>query len=356
MLFKYDIQEDLQNTEGLNGDEQVLVLTDTHTRALIRPTSYPTLVLRAGEAHKNLRSVEKIWDFLHTHEATRKSLLVCIGGGTVTDMGGFAAATYKRGMRYINVPTTLLAMVDASTGGKTGFDHHGLKNEIGCFYPPFTTRIHSEFLQTLPPEEFLSGFAEMVKHALIGSTDEYKHLLRFDIQDYLASQAHPRRDFLLPQMHNYPVELAGRIEASIEIKENIVAQDPHEKGIRKALNFGHTIGHALEATSFIRGKQLRHGYAVMQGLVGELYLSCAVAGLNKKVLQQISHLMIDAYGHVDYACEDMDRLLQIMSQDKKNNRAGEINFTLLKKIGEPIVDQVVNKDLIQEAVEYVFSL
>lgn len=355
MLFSYDISEDLRSIETEKNVTQILVLCDRNTEQLVR-MPYPTLVLPAGEQHKNLHTIEKIWDFLNDQQATRQTLLICIGGGTITDMGGFAAATYKRGIGYVNVPTTLLAMVDASTGGKTGFDHHGLKNEIGCFYPPKETIIHTEFLQTLSPEEFLSGYAEMLKHGLIGSKQEYLRLLRFDVEGYLNSQIKPQADYMQPSEPMLQSDLASLIEASIEIKENITAQDPHEKGLRKSLNFGHTIGHALEAASFIRGENLRHGYAVMQGMVAELYISVVAKGLDREVLRQMTHLMISLYGKVGYACEDKKRLLELMAQDKKNEKAGEINFTLLSAIGQVEVNQVVDNELILEAVEYLFSL
>lgn len=290
---------------------------------------------------KDLGEVEKLWHWLHEQGATRHSLLVCVGGGTVTDLGGYAAATFKRGIPYINVPTTLLAMVDASTGGKTGFDFAGVKNEIGCFYPPIDTYIETSWLSTLPYEEILSGYAEMIKHALIADRKEYIRLL--------ASE--PMED------------IDSKIHASIYIKQQVVANDPLETGYRKVLNFGHTIGHALEAYSHrtdthnkLEIGPLRHGYAVMQGMVSALYLSVIETNCNREVLRQMSHYLIEHYGRPTCKCSDYDSLLALMRGDKKNERYGEIAFTLLEDIGQPVVNQVVSEERIKEALDYLFSL
>lgn len=287
---------------------------------------------------KTLTDVEEIWQWLHEQGATRQSLLVCVGGGTVTDLGGFAAATFKRGIRYVNIPTTLLAMVDASTGGKTGFNYAGLKNEIGCFYSPLETIIDTSWLRTLPYEEILSGYAEMIKHTLIADKDEYERL----------SGSEPMDD------------MERKIHTSIAIKKRIVEQDPYEKDNRKALNFGHTVGHAIEAGSLKKNARntppLRHGYAVMQGMVTELYISVVKAGLNRETLRQMSHFLVEHYGRPVCACSDYDTLLALMRSDKKNNRFGEINFTLLPSIGHPVINQVVPDSLVKEALDYLFSL
>lgn len=293
-------------------------------------------LVREGTA-KDLHEVERIWRWLHEEGATRQSLLVCAGGGTVTDLGGFAAATFMRGIRYINIPTTLLAMVDASAGGKTGFDFEGVKNGIGSFYPPVDTLIDPSWLETLQYEEFLSGYAEMVKHALIADKDEYARLVGSEPEE----------------------DIESKIQASIRIKKSVVEQDPYESGWRKVLNFGHTVGHALEAYSRQRNRPdnpLRHGYAVMQGMVAELYISVVEKGLDREVLRQMSHYMTERYGRPDCGCSDYDSLLALMRSDKKNGRYGDITFTLLTGIGRPVINQVIPDARIRESLDYLFSL
>lgn len=319
-------------------------MTDEHVAALIGELDIPMLVLPAGEEHKSLTMVQRIWDFLIEQGATRRSVLVCIGGGVITDMGGFAAATYKRGIDYVNIPTTLLAMVDAGSGGKTGIDYRGLKNEIGVFRQPLETVIDTQWLSTLPTEEILSGLAEMVKHALIGSEEEWRRLMAIEADEDFASEA-----------------FRERVMASLVVKEQIVAADPEEKGLRKALNFGHTIGHAMEELGGTMTKTqtktegMRHGYAVMYGMVAEAYLSAKRMGLDREVVVQLTHYMIENYGRPDGRCRDEERLIELMRHDKKNENRGEINFTLLKAVGEPVVNQVVTEDDIREAIGYLFS-
>lgn len=345
--------------------EQVFVVTDEHVVAAGTKTKtqtqtktgmwegVPMLVLPAGEENKSLAMVQRIWDFLIENGATRQAVLICIGGGVITDMGGFAAATYKRGIDYVNIPTTLLAMVDAGSGGKTGIDYRGLKNEIGVFRQPRETVIDTRWLSTLPIEEILSGMAEMVKHALIGSAEEWKRMMAIEVDEDFAGEA-----------------FRERVMASLAIKERIVAADPMEKGVRKALNFGHTIGHAMEelsgtmtmtkTTTKTKTKTetegMRHGYAVMYGMVAEAYLSAKRMGLDKEVVVQLTHYMIENYGRPDGRCKDEERLIELMRHDKKNEAKGEINFTLLRAVGEPVVNQVVSEEEIREAIGYLFSV
>ena len=223
---------------------QLFMLTDSHTAEYCLPIladsigeiPYHLLTIEAGERSKNLASVQAVWDFLFKHRATREALLINLGGGMITDLGGFAAATYMRGIRFVNIPTTLLAMVDASSGGKTGIDYNGIKNGIGTFTQPLATLIHPNFLRTLPATELLSGFAEMLKHALIASPEEWIRLLQ------LAQEELPQAQFVAALSER------GLLHNSIAIKEQVVAQDPREAGMRKILNFGHTVGHAIEST------------------------------------------------------------------------------------------------------------
>ena len=330
---------------------QLFVLTDSHTKVHCLPLfaesigdfSYHLLTLEAGEVTKNLTSVQLVWDFLLKHHATREAVLVNLGGGMITDLGGFAAATYMRGIRFVNIPTTLLAMVDASSGGKTGFDYKGVKNAIGTFTLPLATLIHLDFLRTLPAEELLSGFAEMLKHALIASKEEWVNLLQL-LQEELP--------------HEQLVEALGStgvLQASIAIKEKVVAQDPHETGLRKILNFGHTVGHAIESAA-LEHNALPHGYCVLWGMVAEVYLSVVKLGCPREVLQQLTQIMLQYYGRPQCNCKQREQLIQRMYQDKKNSANRTPNFTLLRAVGEPEINQYVSEKDIDEALEYLFSL
>ena len=330
---------------------QLFVLTDSHTKVHCLPIftesigdlSYHLLTLEAGEVTKNLTSVQFVWDFLFKHHATREAVLVNLGGGMITDLGGFAAATYMRGIRFVNIPTTLLAMVDASSGGKTGFDYKGVKNAIGTFTPPLATLIHLDFLRTLPAEELLSGFAEMLKHALIASKREWVNLLQL-LQEEL------RHEQLVEALGS-----TGVLQASIAIKEKVVVQDPHETGLRKILNFGHTVGHAMESAALERNA-LPHGYCVLWGMVAEVYLSVVKLGCPREVLQQLTQIMLQYYGRPQCNCKQREQLIQRMYQDKKNSANRTPNFTLLRAVGEPEINQYVSEKDIDEALEYLFSL
>ena len=330
---------------------QLFVLTDSHTKEHCLPlfaefigeNPYHLLTLEAGEEHKNLASVQVVWDFLLKHHATREAILINLGGGMITDLGGFAAATYMRGIRFVNIPTTLLAMVDASSGGKTGFDYQGVKNAIGTFTPPLATLIHPEYLHTLPAKELLSGFAEMLKHALIASKEEWVKLLQL-VQEEL------QQDKWVEALSS-----TGALQASMAIKEKVVAQDPRETGWRKILNFGHTIGHAIESAALENLPQ-PHGYCVLWGMVAEVYLSVVKAGCPREVLQQLTQLMLQYYGRPQCNCKQREQLIQRMYQDKKNSANQTPNFTLLRAVGEPVINQYVTQPEIDEALEYLFSL
>ena len=338
---------------------QLFVLTDSHTAVHCLPIladfigqiPYHLLTIEAGEQSKNLASVQAVWDFMLKHRATREAVLINLGGGMITDLGGFAAATYMRGIRFVNIPTTLLAMVDASSGGKTGIDYQGIKNVIGTFTPPVATLIHPDFLRTLPAAELLSGFAEMLKHALIASPKEWIKLLQ------LAQEELPQEQFV------EALSSTGALQASIQIKENVVSQDPYEVGLRKILNFGHTVGHAIESTMlhhttphYTMLHHTSHGYCVLWGMVAEVYLSVVHTGCPREVLQQLTQIMLQWYGKPQCDCKQRDQLIQRMYQDKKNNANQTPNFTLLRNIGEPIINQHLTEADINEALEYLFSL
>ena len=298
----------------------------------------PRLEIPDGEQHKTLATVEQVWQFLFDHHATREDILVCVGGGVVCDLGGFAASTYKRGMPHINVPTTLLAMVDAASGGKTGFDYAGIKNAIGTYAPARQTLILPSLITTLPIREVLSGYGEMLKHALLDTPDHWHQLLRLDLETEAGVQA------LMPF-----------IERSRAVKERIVAADPREHGLRRALNFGHTIGHALEAQMLANGKPAPHGYCVIWGMVAALYLSIIRCGFPRTILHQLEQVMLRYYGRPVCNCQDRSLLLTLMQQDKKNTAEG-IRFTILRCIGEPLTDTIVSPQEAEEALSYLFSL
>ncbi len=331
--------------EWLKRYEQVCVIAD---EAVTVNLPYPTLRIKIDESVKSLETVTQIWDFLFAQDLTRRGLLIAVGGGVLTDLAGFAAATYKRGIDYINIPTTLLAMVDASSGGKTGFNYHGLKNSIGAFYPPVETIISTEWLPTLPADQFLSGFGEMLKTGLI---DEGLPVTGYGLWDQLLQY----------DLDTMPLDtLAPLIEQCVAVKEHIVQADPRESGLRKALNLGHTFGHALEEISIVNrqssNRQLLHGYAVVYGLIAELYLSVVKLGCPKEPLQQLTQLMLHYYGKPQCKCSDRDALIALMQHDKKNERAAEINCTLIRSVGQPVINQVITPDEANEALEYLFSL
>lgn len=322
---------------------QVFVLTDenvvSHLPAL-GLENYPALVLPAGEGEKNLDSVCRIWDFLLAHEATRHALLMNVGGGVITDMGGFAAAAYKRGIDFVNIPSTLLAMVDAGSGGKTGVDYQGYKNVVGFFRQPVQTVIDMRLLQTLPPRELLSGYAEMVKHALIDTPQTLNDVLGFELS------VHPDWQRLEQLLHT-----------SIAIKDRIVLEDPNERALRKVLNFGHTVGHALESLRLEQSpdEPMPHGFAVMYGMLAELYLSHRLLGLDKQLLIRMQHFALENYGRVRSSCRQLERLIALMHQDKKND-SPLINCTLLRAVGEPVINVEIDDPTMQEALEYLFSI
>ena len=337
--------------ERVKGYEQVCVIAD---EAVQCDLPYPTLRLKIDESAKTIETVQRIWDFLFAQDLTRRGLVIAVGGGVLTDMAGFAAATYKRGIDYINVPTTLLAMVDASSGGKTGFNYRGLKNSIGAFHSPIETIIDTKWLTTLPANEFLSGFGEMVKTGLING-----ELINGDAPSALNGGT-LWNSLMQYDLDTMPIDaISPLIEQCVAVKERIVQADPHEEGLRKVLNFGHTFGHAMEE---VTGEGLRvtgtmpHGYAVVYGLIAELYLSVTKLGCPKEPLQQLTQLMLHYYGRPNCKCSDRAALIDLMQHDKKNERAAEINCTLIRNIGSPVINQVITPDEANEALEYLFSL
>ena len=367
IIISNDIEHDLATAVAESEHDRVFVLTDDTTHecclpkvaALLAQYDAVPITIAHGDQHKTLAALGDVWTALQQGGATRHSLLINLGGGMITDLGGFAAATFKRGINFINIPTTLLAMVDAAVGGKTGINFGGLKNEIGAFADARFVIINTCFLDTLDAENLCSGYAEMLKHALISDERMWAEHVNFDLSQ--------------PDL----AELQRMVAESIAVKERIVAEDPHEHGIRKALNFGHTIGHALEefalqqaggavvstaptnqttgstAISSAPGNRpLLHGYAVAFGLIGELYMSARKAGFPTERLHQTTRFIRENYAQTEFTCNDYPTLLNLMRHDKKNT-SGVINFTLLHNIGDIRINQTATDEEICEALDFI---
>ena len=329
IIFTNEIREAVIKLIDRIKPASVHIITDTNVGRKVLPSlqlDYPTIVVDAGDESKNLESLSSIWRNLIEQGATRKSLVINIGGGVVTDMGGFAAATFKRGVRFINVPTTLLSAVDAAVGGKTGINFNGLKNEIGAFAKADAVIISTIMFATLPPEEMLSGYAEMLKHGLLSSESDYRELLGFDILN--VNLAH-----LLP--------LLGK---SVKVKEKIVTEDPFEKGIRRALNLGHTAGHAFESLAMRKKRPIPHGYAVAFGILLEMIISHSLENFpSEEIYRYATYLKDNGYGSPEIDCKDYDEIIELMHHDKKNDTQGSINFTLLSAPGTPLIDRTASE-------------
>ena len=398
IIISNDIEHDLATAIAESEHDRVFVLTDDTTHecclpkvaALLAQYDAVPITIAHGDQHKTLAALGDVWTALQQGGATRHSLLINLGGGMITDLGGFAAATFKRGINFINIPTTLLAMVDAAVGGKTGINFGGLKNEIGAFADARFVIINTCFLDTLDAENLCSGYAEMLKHALISDERMWAEHVNFDLSQ--------------PDLS----ELQRMVAESIAVKERIVAEDPHEHGIRKALNFGHTIGHALEEFALQQAggavvsarllplarartaptkqltsggavvstaptnqttggavvstapnnqltpgnRPLLHGYAVAFGLIGELYMSARKAGFPTERLHQTARFIRENYAQTEFTCNDYPTLLNLMRHDKKNT-SGVINFTLLHNIGDIRINQTATDEEICEALDFI---
>lgn len=349
VIISKNLQAELSDAIGRISPDRLFVLTDTTTLSLCWPVVQDFACLRearmitigATDEAKTLESLADVWTALGEGGATRHSMLINLGGGMITDLGGFAASTFKRGIAFVNVPTTLLAMVDASVGGKTGINFRGLKNEIGVFNEAATVVLDTHFLRTLDSHNILSGYAEMLKHGLISNRQHWTELLAFDIFKINDDRNDDRY-----------AALAHLVAESVAVKQCIVAEDPHEQGIRKALNLGHTIGHAFESLALMNNRPVLHGYAVAWGMVCELYLSVKRMGFPKDAFYKTVGFIGDNYGRMPLDCRDYDRLFELMTHDKKNV-AGRMNFTLLADIGDIRINQQVTKDDIFEALDYL---
>ena len=340
IIISKDIEQQLSCALNSCACDKLFVLMDKTTYALCWPKlekmlqSYKLILItiEATDTHKDIDSLMKVWKILSDKCGTRQSCLLNLGGGMVTDLGGFAASTFKRGINFINIPTTLLAMVDASVGGKTGINFNGLKNEIGVFNGSRFVLIDTLFLKTLDAKNLYSGYAEMLKHGLISDEKMWKELISFSL--------------FSPDFE----QLQRMVSESIQVKEKIVEQDPHEQNIRKALNFGHTFGHAFESWSLSR-KPIFHGYAVAYGMICELYLSCIKSGFPTEKMRTTVRFIREYFGYLPIACDDYDELIMLMTHDKKN-RNGIINFTLLGEIGDIHINQTATKDEIKETLDF----
>lgn len=340
VIISKDIRKELADAIARCPHDQLFVLTDTTTCKLCLPLveSLPCLdgahhiTIGSTDRYKTLDTLSSVWTLLGSYGGTRHSLMVNLGGGMVTDLGGFAASTFKRGIRYINIPTTLLSMVDASVGGKTGINFNGLKNEIGVFNSPSTVIIDTQFLKTLDQENIRSGYAEMLKHGLISDGQHLAELLNFDLES--------------PDLPHLG-EMVGR---SVEVKEKIVEADPLEHGIRKALNLGHTVGHAFESFA-LRKSPVLHGYAVAWGLICELWLSCVKTGFPTDKMRQCVQFIKEHYGLLSITCDDYPTLHELMTHDKKNT-SGIINFTLLSSVGGIEINQTASQEEIYEMLDF----
>lgn len=342
VVISGNLERDLVNAISECEHDRIFVLTDETTQQLCWPkiknfkalkNSTP-IIIKATDTHKNLDTLSQVWQALSNGGATRHSLMINLGGGMVTDLGGFAASTFKRGIDFINIPTTLLAMVDASVGGKTGINFGGLKNEIGVFSDSRFVIINTQFLDTLDHDNICSGYAEMLKHGLISDERTWAELVTFDLDTPDLSQ------------------LQRMVAESIKVKERIVEADPHEHGIRKALNLGHTMGHAFESFAMRRGTPILHGYAVAYGLISELYMSARKTAFPTDRMHQTVRFIRENYGTFNITCDDYPTLIELMHHDKKNT-AGIINFTLLGNVGDIRINQTANEEEIKEALDFL---
>lgn len=340
VVFTADIAAEVDKILSSAEYDRLFLLTDENTHRSSLPllagskilSGATEIIIKADDTHKTVESLVSVWQALGEGGATRKSLLVNLGGGMPTDLGGFAAATFKRGMSHVNIPTTLLGAVDAAVGGKTGINFGGLKNEIGAFKQPECVIVSTQFFRTLAKEHLLSGFAEMLKHGLISTRESYNRLLEFDFDN-------PDYDMLL-----------ALVEESVAVKERVVTEDPFEKGVRKTLNLGHTVGHAIESLAMKRGTPVQHGYAVAWGLVCEMLLSHMKLKFPEKDVRRLADYIYENYGAFDISCDDYPFLYEKMVHDKKNE-GNRINFTLLKDIGKCEINVETTKCEIEASLD-----
>ncbi len=344
LIFTNLVGETVDGLLAEYGNPQVAIIVDTNTATFALPILEKTckavknatiITIPSGDENKNISTLSKVWEQLSVIEATRRTVVLNLGGGMVCDLGGFAAATFKRGIRCINIPTTLLSAADASVGGKTGINFNGLKNQIGTFTEPIAAIISTIFFNTLPNQQLLSGYAEMIKHGLLEDASTLSRLLTY-----------------VPER---PIENAGALlpllDENIAVKSRIVENDLTETGIRKALNLGHTIGHAFESFSYKIQSPIAHGYAVAWGLVAELVLSQMLLNFPSEILHNVATYVRENYGAFQVTCDDYPTLIAMMRQDKKNSSPDAINFTLLEDVGKPKINCIATPAEIGAALD-----
>lgn len=345
VIISDNLKTDIEHVFEQFSERKIFIIVDENTKKFCLPkirefgslASAHIIEIGEGEDNKSANSLIRIWTELSQNGADRKSLLVNLGGGMIGDLGGFAAATFKRGISFINIPTTLLAQVDASIGGKLGMNLEGLKNEIGLFQTPEYVIVSYEFLNTLNQEHLLAGFAEMIKHALIHSASHWQKIQTLDILNI---------DFK---------DLQKQVSKSIFIKNDFVQTDFREADVRKALNFGHTIGHAFESYFNKHKEGISHGMAVAQGIICEIYLSKKKFFLSNSLQNEIVSFILKTYGKLNIDVAEYEAFYSLMLHDKKNEKE-QINFTLLTNIGEYEVNQTCTKEMVFEALDYYREL
>lgn len=338
LIFTNDVKATIERLVAAGNHNLTVWIADVNTTRLISPAPPSLITIPDGDDSKTLATATHVWEEMERLGVTRQSVIINLGGGMVTDLGGFAAATFKRGVRFINVPTTLLGAVDAAVGGKTGINFDGLKNEIGAFAPASDVIISTCFFDSLPVQEMKSGFAEVLKHAMLSDRNLFLQLLD--------------HDFSVPIHHE---NLLEQLRRSVQVKLDIVARDPNEQGERKALNLGHTIGHAFESLAMKRGRPIPHGYAVAWGLVTEAVLSHLLLQFSSMDVHHLGHFVRDNYRDFPFTCDDYDELLTLMRHDKKS-RNGEISCTLLTSIGDYHIGQTVSPDDVTASLDILRDL
>ncbi|WP_432410437.1 3-dehydroquinate synthase [Rasiella sp. SM2506] len=321
---------------------KVFVLVDENTEIHCLPIFtkqmpthflFQTITIPSGEIHKTISTCTTVWQQMSDLGADRNSVLINLGGGVVTDLGGFVASTFKRGIEFLNIPTSLLAMVDASIGGKNGVDLGHLKNQVGVIRNPMAVFVCIEFLKTVPKEQITSGYAEMLKHGLIASEAYWNALKDFDVRDAKLTEKF--------------------IWESIEIKNEVVTKDPTEKNLRKTLNYGHTLGHAIESYCLENSdkKTLLHGEAIAIGMILANYLSAQLKNFPQKKLEQTTKIFLSIYKRYDFSEHDIEQIIQLLKFDKKNTD-GNVNFVLLEDFNRYIIDQQIDNELIRSAFNF----
>ena len=342
VIFNKDGFNALNQLLDANNYSSIFVIVDSITEEACLPaflseistkTPIEVISFEPGEDHKHIETCLGVWNALSELNADRKSIILNLGGGVVTDLGGFVASTYRRGIDFVNIPTSLLAMVDASVGGKNGVDLGHLKNQIGVINTPKLVLINTLFLDTLSTVELRSGLAEMLKHGLIDDRNHWNKLTNL-------------KGFTLN-------DLDALIHESVSIKKTIVELDPHEKNERKTLNFGHTLGHAIESYFLTNPEKERllHGEAIAIGMILACYISSKQCDFSVEDLTKITEYLVKLYGKISFNTEDINAIIELLKFDKKNTH-GNINFVLLKAIGEPVINCQVTNDLIFEAFDY----